>query len=124
MAAALLRAYVGNLANVDSAGVYEGWLDPFVQAVMGEEDIALDSHEPKSMKSLDLSKFDVIIALTPQALKEAQDLTGEDRIEFWDIINPSNERGARDAVLAAYRAVKDELKQKISTRFDEFDQKP
>ena len=119
MAAALLRARGDAAPAVDSAGVYEGWLDPFVTAVMAERAIALDDHEPKAMKSLDLGDFDLIIALTPEAAAEAKRLRPSAAIEVWETANPSDERGNRDQVMAAYRRVRDELKQRIDQRFSE-----
>ena len=120
MAAALLRAMAGSGLRVDSAGVYEGWLDPFVEAIMQEESISLEDHEPKAMKTLELAQFDVIIALTQEAAGEARRFVEGDQIELWSIVNPSEERGGRDEVLRAYRAVKDALKEKIALRFEEF----
>ncbi|MEO0880341.1 MAG: low molecular weight phosphatase family protein, partial [Pseudomonadota bacterium] len=46
MAAALLRAVAPEGFHVDSAGVYEGWLDPFAEAVMQEIGVTLEDHEP------------------------------------------------------------------------------
>ncbi len=124
MAAALLRARAGEGRLVDSAGVYEGWLDPFVQAVMQEEEISLDDHEPKAMKKIDMSGFEVVIALTQEAAGEARRFVPAERIEIWDLPNPSDERGDREEVLAAYRAVRDALKTRIAERFDEIEGKP
>lgn len=124
MAAALLQEAAGDAVSVDSAGVYEGYLDPFVAAVMQQEDISMDNHEPKAMKTLDLAKFDVIVALTQEAAAEAKRLVDSERIELWDTVNPSGERGGRDAVLSAYRAVRDELRDRITDRFADFTQKP
>ena len=123
MAAALLRVAAGDEMMVDSAGVYEGWLDPFVEAVMQEEGISLEDHEPKAMKTLNMANFDVVVALTQEAAGEAKRFIDGERIELWDIVNPSDERGGREEVLAAYRAVRDELKQRIAARFDEFTEK-
>lgn len=123
MAAVLLREAAGSALRVDSAGVYEGWLDPFVEAVMQEEGITLEDHEPKAMKTLEMASFDIVVALTQEAAGEAKRFTEDERIELWDIVNPSDERGGRDEVLAAYRAVRDELKQRIAARFAEFSEK-
>ncbi len=124
MAAALLRAAGSDALKVDSAGVYEGYLDPFVAAVMEEAGISMEDHEPKAMKTLDLASFDIVIALTQEAAAEAKRLVDGERIELWDTVNPSGERGGREAVLAAYRAVRDELNEKIADRFADFTQKP
>ncbi|MEM9706729.1 MAG: low molecular weight phosphatase family protein [Pseudomonadota bacterium] len=117
MAAALLSQQVGGAAIVDSAGVYEGWLDPFVEAVMQELELSLEDHEPKAMKSLDLEAFDAIIALTREAADAAAERVSEEKVEFWDVPNPSNARRERDEVMAAYRATREMLATKIADRF-------
>lgn len=124
IAAALMRADAGTRLRVDSAGVYEGGLDPFVEVVLGEVGVSIGAHEPKAMNGLDLSKFDLAIALTPEAAAEARRFLPRDRIEFWDIENPSDVRGGREATLAAYRAVREDLAARIRARFPEIYQKP
>lgn len=124
MAAALLRAEAGSRLKVDSAGVYEGGPDPFVEIVLDEIGVGLGGQEPKAMSALDLSKFDLLVALTPEAAGELRKTVPREKIEFWDIENPSETRGGRDAVVAAYRSVRDELARRLRVRFPEICQKP
>lgn len=124
MAASLLRRQAGGALQIDSAGVYEGGLDPFVEIVMGELGVAMHGHEPKTLDGVDLEKFDVVIALTPEAAVEARRHLPRAAIEFWDMENPSEERGGRDAIIAAYRRVRDALIEKLRRRFPEFYEKP
>ena len=124
MAAALLKLNGEGDFRVDSAGVYEGGLDPFVELVMQELEVSLDSHEPKELAKVDLSKIDVLVALTPEAAVEARRHLPRASIEFWDVENPSDERGGRDAILEAYRRVRDTLTEKIAKRFPDLHQKP
>jgi protein-tyrosine-phosphatase len=121
MAAALLRRSGGDRAGVDSAGVYEGGLDPFVEIVMDELGVSMAGHEPKTLAGADLSKFAVVIALTPEAAIEARRLAPDATIEFWDIENPSDERGGREAVIDAYRRARDEMAGRLRERFPELD---
>lgn len=124
MAAALLRAQAGSGLRVDSAGVYEGGLDPFVEIVLAEIGVSLAGHEPKSMRGLDVGAFDLAIALTPEAAAEARRALPREKIEYWPIDNPSEARGGREEILAAYREVRDELRRRLAERFPEFYQKP
>lgn len=124
MAAALLRLAAGDRLHVDSAGVYEGGLDPFVEIVMGELGVAMQGHEPKTLNEVELSAFDVVVALTPEAAVEARKQLPRAAIEFWDIENPSEERGGRDAVVAAYVRVRDALRDKLARRFPDIYKKP
>ena len=122
MAAALLRLAGGE--GVDSAGVYEGGLDPFAEIVMREVGASLDGHEPKTLASTDLSRFEAIIALTPEAAVEARRLAPETPVEFWEVENPSDVHGGRDAIVDAYRRVRDQLNAKLRARFPEIAKNP
>jgi protein-tyrosine-phosphatase len=117
MAAALLRAAAGPRIRVDSAGVYEGGPDPFIETVLGEVGASLKDHEPKPVSAIDLAGFDLLIALTPEAAAELRRAAPREKIEFWDTENPSEARGGRDAALAAYRSVRDELARRLAARF-------
>jgi protein-tyrosine-phosphatase len=115
MAAAILQSM--GAVRVDSAGVYEGGLDPFVEGVLGEIGMSLGDYEPKSVSDVRPETFDLIVALTPEAAEEARRFAPRERIEYWPIDNPSDVRGGREALLDAYRAVRDELRGRIRARF-------
>lgn len=124
MAAALLRLLGKGDFTVDSAGVYEGGLDPFVEIVMEELGVSMDAHEPKALSGVDLSKVDLLIALTPEAAFEARRHMPREKVEFWDVENPSEERGSREEVAAAYRRVRDDLAARLRARFSDLHEKP
>ena len=119
MAAALLRRAVATDERIDSAGVYEGGLDPFVETVMGEIGVSMQGHEPKTLAGLNLETVDLLVALTPEAASEARKFMPRNKIEYWETENPSEERGDREAILVAYRRVRDALDAKLRQRFPE-----
>jgi protein-tyrosine-phosphatase len=124
MAAAILaQTAKGNVA-VDSAGLFEGGVDPFVEAVLAEIGLTLDQYEPKSLRETPLPSFDLIVALTPEAAEAVRRLAPAAPMEFWPIANPSEAAGGREALLAAYRAVRDELSARIRKRFPASHQSP
>ncbi len=124
MAAALMQLNGQGDFKVDSAGVYEGGLDPFVEIVMDELGVAMEMHEPKTLTDADLSAVSVIIALTPEAAVEARKFMPREAIEFWDVENPSEERGGRDAILESYRRVRDDIAKRLQARFPDLHEKP
>ena len=124
MAAALLGLRDSNGAQIDSAGLYEGGFDPFVEIVMKELDVEMNEHAPKTLSGVDIDAFDRIVALTPEAALAIRKSAPDACIEFWDIENPSEERGGRNAVIDAYRRVRDELAERLRERFAEFHEKP
>jgi protein-tyrosine-phosphatase len=124
MAAAILSGLSQGAVRVDSAGVYEGGLDPFVESVLGEIGMSLGDYEPKAVSDIRLEAFDLVIALTPEAAAEIRRMLPRERIEFWPIENPSDVRGDREALMDAYRAVRDELRARIRVRFPALHEKP
>lgn len=119
MAAALLDAAAGSRLAVDSAGVYEGAPDPFVEGVLGEVEVSLEAAEPKEIADLDLDGFDLVVALTPRAVEALSARLPQEKIEHWEVDNPSDTYGSRDQVVAAYRAVRDDLDRRLRARFPE-----
>ncbi len=124
MAAAILAADAGSRISVDSAGVYEGGLDPFVEGVLAEVGVSLGEYVPKAMADVDMAQFDLAIVLTAEAAQEARRFLPRDRIEYWPIDNPTDVRGGREELLAAYRSVRDELMARLRSRFPEIYEKP
>ncbi|OFW99975.1 MAG: hypothetical protein A3E78_04160 [Alphaproteobacteria bacterium RIFCSPHIGHO2_12_FULL_63_12] len=120
MAAAILASAADGAVKVDSAGVYEGGLDPFVESVLGEIGVSLGDYEPKAVSDIRLDGFDLVIALTPEAAAEIRRQLPRERIEYWPIENPSDVRGDRNALMDAYRSVRDELRGRIRVRFPGF----
>lgn len=117
MAEAMARAILGDRVLVDSVGVYEGGMDPFVDMILAEEGIELGQHEPKTFAQIDPKKFGTAIMLTPEAVTAAEEFFAPARIEYWPIPNPTDERGSRERLLGAYRDARDALKKRIIERF-------
>ena len=119
MAAAILRHLVGKRAYVRSAGVRPGEPDPFAIAVMDEIGIDLTRHQPKSIEDLEDTSFDLIVTLAPEAHHKALELTRTMAVdvEYWPTIEPSATAGNREQILQSYRAVRDQLFERIKARF-------
>jgi protein-tyrosine-phosphatase len=119
MAAGLLKRRVGQGLYVQSAGLEPGYLDGFAIAVMREVGVDLSGHVPHTFESLGDAGFDLVIALSLEAEVWAEGLarTRDIAVEFWPTADPSMVEGGRDAALAAYRAVRDELEARIAKRF-------
>lgn len=121
MAAALASHYFGTRIFIDSVGVEQGEIDPFVTAVMAELGIDIEAHQPKTFAALDEEAFDLIITLAPEAHHHALDLTRiwSVDVEYWPTQDPTPvaEMGRpRETILEAYRAVRDALTERILVR--------
>ena len=122
MAAALLRRRFPSLMFVDSCGVRpeeRDEPDPFVVAVMAEVGVDLSAHAPKTFDQLEDESFDLVISLTPEAQHRAVELTRghATEMEYWPTHDPTLASGSREAILAAYREVRDALGRHIEERF-------
>jgi protein-tyrosine-phosphatase len=122
MAAALLKQMLGGSLYVGSAGVRKGELDVFASAVMEEIGIDINTHAPITFEELDDLEglnFDLIITLSPEAHHKALELTRTlaVEVEYWPTADPTAVEGNREQRLDAYRAVRDQLVQKIRERF-------
>jgi protein-tyrosine-phosphatase len=120
MAEGLAKALYGKRFFIDSAGVRPGGeLDGFSVAVMAEIGIDISGHEPKTFDDLNDTSFDLVITLTPQAQHSAIEMTRTMAvdIEYWPTLDPTATLGSRDVILAAYRQVRDALRQQLEARF-------
>ncbi|MFT0860266.1 low molecular weight phosphatase family protein [Ancylobacter sp. G4_0304] len=122
MAAALARHLFGRSIYVGSAGVMKGESDPFVSAVIDEIGLDVHRHRPQTLEELEENEglgFDLVITLSPDAHHRALELTRTNAIdvEYWPTPDPTLETGNREQRMDAYRAVRDELEQRIRLRF-------
>jgi len=119
MAEGILKHFHGDKIFVDSAGVREGELDPFIVAVMDEIGIDISKHQPKLFDDLEDTSFDEVISLSPEAQHKAVEMTRVMACEvlFWRTMDPSIIEGSRETRLDAYRQVRDQLVMRIKERF-------
>ena len=122
MAAALLRQMLGTKLYVGSAGVRKGELDPFAAAAMEEIGIDPRAHRPipfEELEDLEGLNFDLIVTLSPEAHHKALELTRTLAldVEYWPTADPTAIEGSREQRINAYRDVRDQLLQRIRTRF-------
>jgi protein-tyrosine-phosphatase len=119
MAEGILKKLRGDTLYVDSVGVREGAPHPITAIVMQEIGVDLSRHVPKRLADLLDTSFDLIITLTPEAHHQALELTRTSavEVEYWKLGDPSAVEGSRDVVLAAYRALRDDLYDRIKRRF-------
>ena len=119
MAEALAKRHGKRRFFVESAGLIAGALDPFSVAAMAEEKIDLSAHKALTLADVDLTAFDVIIALTPESRDHLakQTLKSPESLEFWATPDPSDSEGNRNQIMDSYRLVRDHLECRIADRF-------
>ena len=116
----MMKHFHGARVYVDSVGVREGEeVDPFAVAVMEELGIDLSRHRCRTFEDLEDTNFDLIISLSPEAQHRAIEMTRTMAcdVEFWHTFDPTLANGNREAMLEAYRKVRDGLLARIKERF-------
>lgn len=119
MAAALMRHLADQSVYVESAGVKAGALDPLAVEAMEEIGLKIGQHRPRCFEDLEDGSFDLVITLSPEAQHKAVELTrtAATQVEYWPTIDPTAVEGSREQRLAAYRAVRDQLLERLKQRF-------
>jgi uncharacterized protein (UPF0262 family)/protein-tyrosine-phosphatase len=117
IAAALARKYFPGRVIARSAGVRSGKADGFVHEVMEELGVDMSIHTPHTLDELAASRFDLVVALSPEA-RAAVEARGLEMgaLEEWSVIDPTAADGNREAVLSAYRTLRDQLQTKVRER--------
>jgi len=119
MAAALARqAFPGRLI-ARSVGVNGGKADSFVHEVMEEVGIDMSVHTPHILDELVANHFDLVVTLSDDA-PEAVARKGLEAgaVEHWQVGDPSLVEGSREAVLEAYRGLRDTLERRVRARLE------
>jgi protein-tyrosine-phosphatase len=122
MAAGLFKQMIGRTSYVASAGVNKDELDPFAVASLEEVGIDISRHRPMTFEELEDWEglnFDLIVTLSPEAHHKALELTRTIAadVEYWPTPDPTAIEGTREQRLSAYREVRDQLTERIKTRF-------
>ena len=119
MAAAILKFFHGRRIYVDSVGVRAGEPDLFVSEVLDEVGITLKGHVTQDFDQLQDDFFDVVVSLSPEAHHRAVEFMRDAavEVEFCRMPDPSLVTGNREQRLDAYRALRDQLMERIYRRF-------
>ena len=125
MAEGIMKKYYGTRIYVQSAGVKsELEIDGFSVAVCTEIGVALERHRTRSFAEMEewgdrIDAYDLIVALSPAAMRQAQEYTRWHAIEveYWPIFDPTGLGETREEKLAAYRQTRDQIEARIRDRF-------
>lgn len=119
IAAALARKFYPGRVIVRSAGVRSGKADGFVHEVMEEIGVDMSVHTPHTMDELMATRFDLVVTLSADAQEavagRAIDMS---ETEHWPMPDPTTVEGNREAVLSAYRTLRDTLQKRVRERLE------
>lgn len=125
MAEGIMKQLYGMQCYIQSVGVKNDLeIDGFAIAVCQEIGVELSRHRSRSFDEMedwgdDLSSFDLVLALSPMSQRRALDLTQfyHLEVEHWPILDPTGLGDDRDARLVLYRQARDQIIERLTTRF-------
>jgi len=125
MAEGIMKKLYGTKVYVQSAGVKSDLeVDGFVVSVCEEIGVELERHRVRSFDDMeewgdDISAYDLVVALSPAAQRQALEYTRHNslEVEYWPIMDPTGLGETRDAKLTSYRATRDQILERIKARF-------
>lgn len=96
-----------------------GRINSCAAAVRTEIGIDLTGHQPKRFDNLANEPFDWVVSLTPETHHPAVELTGgvANETVYWPTLNPTAVTGNQDRILHAFRQLRDDLTQRVTSEF-------
>jgi protein-tyrosine-phosphatase len=125
MAEGIFKKLVDRKIFVQSAGVFDTLeIDGFTVKVCDEIDVKLSKHRVRSLKEMEMQggftgSFDLVIALTKEALKEVEKYSTYSSVmtESWIVKEPLIVENDVNQTLRSYRSTRDLILNKINNRF-------
>ncbi len=112
----LLRQCAGDIAEVESAGIEPGSLNPVVVELLKEDGIDISGKETQSVFDLHEAgkSFDYVIAVcAPEAAERCPIFPAEKKRLHWPFPDPSKAEGTFEEKLAAVRPIRDQIRAQV-----------
>jgi arsenate reductase len=117
MAEGILRALNGEEYDVESAGVEPSRVRPEAIAAMREIGIDISSHHSKSVDEFVGQHFDYVITVCDNAKESCPVFPAETKRIHWSFTDPAAVSGNEEVRLAAFRKVRDEIRERLRENF-------
>ncbi|MHA6325740.1 arsenate-mycothiol transferase ArsC [Roseivivax sp. CAU 1753] len=125
MAEGLMKQLYGTGTYVQSVGVLSDLdVDGFAIAVCQELGVELSRHTTRTFEELEamgeaLSGFDLIVAMSSAANRQALDLTRlfNLTVEYWPVLDPTGIGETREVKLEAYRQTRDQIRNHMTQKW-------
>jgi arsenate reductase (thioredoxin) len=113
MAEGMLRAWGGDRFEVFSAGTEATRVRPEAIAVMSELGIEIGGHTSKTFEPFLGESFNWLVTVCDDAREACPTLPGVQQQAHWSIEDPSAVEGDDETRLSAFRAARDDLRDRI-----------
>jgi arsenate reductase (thioredoxin) len=113
MAEGLFRHEAGDRYEVFSAGTRPSSVRPEAIAVLAEIGIDISGHRSKSVDEFVAQPLDLVITVCDNAKEACPVFPGRTLRLHWPFEDPAHVQGTEEARLAAFRKVRDQIRQRI-----------
>lgn len=111
LAEGLLRAAVGDLLEVASAGSKPaGYVHPLAIEAMKEIGLDISSHRSKHMDEFLTRRVETVITVCGNADQVCPMFPGQSNRHHWGFLDPAHATGTQEEQMAVFRKVRDEIK--------------
>jgi arsenate reductase len=117
MAEGFARAMETPAIEVYSAGVEARGLSPRAVAVMDEVGVDIRQQTSKTIAEIPAGEIDTVITLCGDAAARCPVFPGVVVREHWALADPARAEGSEEAILEAFRSVRDELQKRVRSPF-------
>jgi arsenate reductase (thioredoxin) len=121
MAEGMLRAWAGDRFEAASAGTEAAGVRPEAIRVMAEIGIDIGAQTSKTLEPFLGQQIGWLVTVCDQAREACPTLPGVRRQVHWDVEDPSSVGGGEADRLRAFRAARDDLRERISRFLSEVD---
>lgn len=110
--------YPDKVEAVSAGSRPSGYVHPLSIQVMQEEDIDISENRSKNMTEFTGQQFDYVITVCDSAAEECPVFPGSNQMH-WGFVDPAAAEGSEDEKLAVFRDIRNQIKAKFTTYFDE-----
>lgn len=119
MAEGFLRALSGGGVEVQSAGLEAHGKNPQAIAVMSEVGIDISRQASTEVTGAMIENADLVVTVCGHAEQHCPVLPAGTRRLHWPLPDPARATGSEEDILARFRAVRDEIRGRISSLIEE-----
>ncbi|MEW6584715.1 MAG: arsenate reductase (thioredoxin) [Nitrospirota bacterium] len=119
MAEGFAREFGKGIIEAHSAGINPAGLNERAVKIMKEIGIDISHHKSKAIDEELLKKMDVVITLCDNAAESCPWTPPEIKRLHWSLKDPVKAVGTEDEILKEFRAVRDEIEQRVKDFIEE-----
>jgi arsenate reductase len=119
MAEGLVNHHLAGQVQAFSAGVVPKQVNPRAIRVMAELGIDISGHRSKSVTEFEGQQFDLVITLCDSAQQQCPFFPGAAQMLHVGFTDPGQAQGTDEEIMAVFRRVRDEMREKLVPLLEE-----